>query len=105
MMHGLLKMSRSGQFKFFYVRFFFSFLNNYLNDSDNSDLCRYIALLVISGVCYLGAYAVLGVLFIWFNPSGHDCGLNIFFIVMTMILAFAFAVIALHPAVNKLSLN
>lgn len=36
----------------------------------------------------------------WFNPSGHDCGLNVFFIVMTMILAFAFAVIALHPKVN-----
>ncbi|KAL3505854.1 hypothetical protein ACH5RR_031236 [Cinchona calisaya] len=60
----------------------------------------YIALLVISVACYLGAYAVSGVLFIWFNPSGHDCGLNIFFIVMTMILAFVFAVIALHPAVN-----
>lgn len=38
----------------------------------------------------------------WFNPSGHDCGLNVFFIVMTMILAFAFAVIALHPKVNAL---
>lgn len=36
----------------------------------------------------------------WFNPSGHDCGLNVFFIVMTMILAFVFAIVALHPAVN-----
>ncbi|RXH80354.1 hypothetical protein DVH24_041501 [Malus domestica] len=43
---------------------------------------------------------IYGVLFIWFNPSGEDCGLNIFFIVMTMILAFGFAVIALHPKVN-----
>lgn len=60
----------------------------------------YIALLVISVVCYLGTYAFSGLLFIWFNPSGHDCGLNIFFIVMTMILALVFAVIALHPAVN-----
>ncbi|KAI5650604.1 hypothetical protein M9H77_36609 [Catharanthus roseus] len=60
----------------------------------------YIALLVISILCYLGAYALSGVLFIWFNPSGHNCGLNVFFIVMTMILAFAFAVIALHPKVN-----
>ncbi|KDO74827.1 hypothetical protein CISIN_1g039061mg [Citrus sinensis] len=41
-----------------------------------------------------------GILFIWFNPSGHDCGLNVFFIVMTMILAFVFAVIALNPSVN-----
>ncbi|CAI9762660.1 unnamed protein product [Fraxinus pennsylvanica] len=32
-----------------------------------------------------------------FNPSGHDCGLNIFFIVMTIVLAFAFAVVALLP--------
>ncbi|KAJ6821402.1 putative serine incorporator [Iris pallida] len=60
----------------------------------------YIALLAISVVCYLAAFAFSGVLFIWFNPSGHDCSLNVSFIVMTMILAFAFAVIALHPQVN-----
>nr|CAD1829238.1 unnamed protein product [Ananas comosus var. bracteatus] len=60
----------------------------------------YIALLVISVVCYLATYAFSGLLFMWFNPSGHDCGLNVFFIVMTMILAFAFAVVALHPQVN-----
>ncbi|XVF64977.1 hypothetical protein PTKIN_Ptkin09bG0209900 [Pterospermum kingtungense] len=60
----------------------------------------YIALLAISGGCYLVAFVFSGILFIWFNPSGHDCGLNIFFIVMTMILAFSFAIIALHPAVN-----
>ncbi|CAA2938071.1 probable serine incorporator [Olea europaea subsp. europaea] len=60
----------------------------------------YVALLVISVVCYLAAFTFSGILFIWFNPSGHDCGLNVFFIVMTLILAFAFAVIALHPKVN-----
>ncbi|KAF5736816.1 serine incorporator [Tripterygium wilfordii] len=60
----------------------------------------YIALLAVSVGCYLAAYTVSGLLFIWFNPSGHDCGLNVFFLVMTMILGFAFAVIALHPAVN-----
>ncbi|THG16532.1 hypothetical protein TEA_011768 [Camellia sinensis var. sinensis] len=43
---------------------------------------------------------IYGILFIWFDPSGQDCGLNVFFLVMTMILAFAFAVIALHPQVN-----
>uniref|UniRef100_A0A6N2LYX6 Uncharacterized protein n=1 Tax=Salix viminalis TaxID=40686 RepID=A0A6N2LYX6_SALVM len=48
------------------------------------------------------AFTFSGILFMWFNPSGHDCGLNVFFIVMTMILAFAFAVIALHPAVTNL---
>ncbi|KAJ9154382.1 hypothetical protein P3X46_027724 [Hevea brasiliensis] len=60
----------------------------------------YVALLVISVVCYLAAFTFSGILFIWFNPSGHDCGLNVFFIVMTMILAFAFGIIALHPTVN-----
>ncbi|KAF5452451.1 hypothetical protein F2P56_027447 [Juglans regia] len=60
----------------------------------------YIALLAVSVGCYIAAFAFSGILFIWFNPSGNDCGLNVFFIVMTMILAFVFAVIALHPAVN-----
>lgn len=60
----------------------------------------YIALLSVSVGCYIAAFTVSGILFIWFNPSGHDCGLNIFFIVMTMILAFVFGIIALHPAVN-----
>ncbi|XP_009391591.2 uncharacterized protein LOC103977725 [Musa acuminata AAA Group] len=60
----------------------------------------YVALLSITVVCYLATYAFSGVLFMWFNPSGHDCGLNVFFIVMTMILAFVFAIVALHPQVN-----
>ncbi|CAN4099643.1 unnamed protein product [Withania somnifera] len=60
----------------------------------------YVALLVVSVACYIATFAFSGILFMWFNPSGHDCGLNVFFIVMTMILAFAFAVIALHPKVN-----
>ncbi|XP_059299036.1 uncharacterized protein LOC132051822 [Lycium ferocissimum] len=60
----------------------------------------YVALLVISVACYIATFAFSGILLMWFNPSGHDCGLNVFFIVMTMILAFAFAVIALHPKVN-----
>lgn len=60
----------------------------------------YIALLAVSVGCYIAAFTVLGLLFIWFNPSGYDCGLNIFFIVMTMILAFVFGVIALHPKVS-----
>ncbi|KAJ4954680.1 hypothetical protein NE237_011463 [Protea cynaroides] len=60
----------------------------------------YMALLAVSVGCYLAAFTFSGILFIWFNPSGHDCGLNVFFIVTTMILAFAFAIIALHPQVN-----
>lgn len=60
----------------------------------------YVALLVISVGCYIATYAFSGILFIFFNPTGQDCGLNVFFIVMTMILAFAFAIIALHPKVS-----
>lgn len=60
----------------------------------------YYALLAVSVTCYIAAFTITGVLFIWFNPSGYDCGLNVFFLVMTMILALAFGVIALHPAVN-----
>ncbi|KAJ7980130.1 Serine incorporator [Quillaja saponaria] len=60
----------------------------------------YIALLAVSAGCYIAAFTFSGILFIWFNPSGHDCGLNVFFIVMTMIIAFALAIIALHPTVN-----
>lgn len=66
------------------------------------ELFRYVALLVVSVACYLAAFVIPGVLFIWFNPSGQDCGLNIFFLVMTMILAFSFAVIALHPKVRNI---
>ncbi|KAG5249818.1 hypothetical protein OIU77_026600 [Salix suchowensis] len=60
----------------------------------------YVALLVVSLVCYLGTFAFSGLLFHWFTPSGQDCGLNTFFIVMTLIFAFVFAIIALHPAVS-----
>ncbi|XP_028055178.1 uncharacterized protein At5g19025-like [Camellia sinensis] len=60
----------------------------------------YYALLAIPVVCYIIAFTLSGILFIWFNPSGQDCGLNVFFLVMTMILAFAFAVIALHPQLH-----
>ncbi|KAG8370168.1 hypothetical protein BUALT_Bualt14G0089200 [Buddleja alternifolia] len=59
-----------------------------------------LALLAVSVACYIVAFTFSGILFIWFNPSGHDCGLNVFFVVMTIVLAFVFAVIALHPKVN-----
>lgn len=60
----------------------------------------YIALLVVSVACYIAAFTFTGLLFIWFNPSGNDCGLNIFFLVSTLILAFVFAVVALLPQIN-----
>ncbi|KAF9623088.1 hypothetical protein IFM89_036485 [Coptis chinensis] len=60
-------------------------------------LGRYAALLVVSVGCYIAAFTFSGLVFIWFNPAGQDCGLNVFFIVMTMILAFGYAILALHP--------
>ncbi|KAL8524788.1 hypothetical protein ACS0TY_014412 [Phlomoides rotata] len=60
----------------------------------------YLALLAVSVACYLAAFTFTGILFIWFNPSGQNCGLNVFFLVTTIILGFVFAVIALHPQVN-----
>ncbi|PON52760.1 Serine incorporator/TMS membrane protein [Parasponia andersonii] len=60
----------------------------------------YIALFVVSLFCYLGSFVFSGLLFHWFTPSGHDCGLNTFFIVMTLITVFVFAIVALHPAVS-----
>ncbi|KAG5227785.1 hypothetical protein OIU76_017323 [Salix suchowensis] len=60
----------------------------------------YAALFVVSFVCYVGTFAFSGLLFHWFTASGQDCGLNTFFIVMTLIFAFVFAIVALHPAVN-----
>lgn len=72
-----------------------------LSSDGSLDLFRYIALLVISIGCYIAAYTLSGILFIWFNPSGEDCGLNVFFLVMTMILGFVNGIVALHPAVRK----
>ncbi|CDO98258.1 unnamed protein product [Coffea canephora] len=60
----------------------------------------YMALLVISLVCYVATFAFSGLLFYLFTASGHDCGLNTFFIVMTLISVFAFAVVTLHPSVG-----
>ncbi|MFS7951063.1 putative serine incorporator/TMS membrane protein [Helianthus anomalus] len=60
----------------------------------------YAALLIVSLVCYVATFSFSGLLFYLFTPSGQDCGLNTFFIVMTLILVFVFAVITLHPTVS-----
>lgn len=62
--------------------------------------CRYIALFVVSLFCYVATFVFSGLLFHWFTPSGHDCGLNTFFIVMTLISVFVSAIVALHPTVS-----
>ncbi|XP_043711314.1 serine incorporator 3-like isoform X2 [Telopea speciosissima] len=60
----------------------------------------YIALFVVSLACYVATFSFSGLLFHWFTPSGHDCELNTFFIVLTLIFVFVFAIVALHPAVG-----
>jgi hypothetical protein len=60
----------------------------------------YAALLIVSAVCYIGTFVFSGLLFHWFTPSGHECGLNTFFLVFTLILVFVFAIVALHPKIN-----
>ncbi|KAL1211814.1 hypothetical protein V5N11_023803 [Cardamine amara subsp. amara] len=99
--YGIISKFGAGAFLLVQVVLLLDATHNW-NDSwvEKDERKWYMALLVISVVCYIATYAFSGILFIWFNPSGHDCGLNVFFIVMTMILAFVFAIIALHPAVN-----
>lgn len=99
--YGFASKFGAGLFLLVQVLLLLDFTHSW-NDSwvEKDEQKWYIALLVVSVGCYLGAYALSGILFIWFNPSGYDCGINVFFIVMTMILGFTFAVIALHPKVN-----
>ncbi|XP_062108457.1 uncharacterized protein LOC133819275 [Humulus lupulus] len=99
--YGTLSIFGAGAFLLVQVLILLDFTHSW-NDAwvEKDEQKWYVALLVVSAVCYTAAFAFSGILFIWFNPSGQDCGLNIFFIVMTMILAFVFAIIALHPAVS-----
>lgn len=62
---------------------------------------RYMALLVVSLVCYVATFSFSGLLFYLFAPSGQDCGLNTFFIVMTLIFVCVVAVVTLHPSVSS----
>ncbi|KAI6674044.1 hypothetical protein NL676_001950 [Syzygium grande] len=59
----------------------------------------YVALLVISVGCYIAAYTLSGILFICFNPSGEDYGLDVSFLVMTMVLGFVNGIVP--PVVRK----
>ncbi|ERN12372.1 hypothetical protein AMTR_s00025p00104130 [Amborella trichopoda] len=100
-MYAMLSKFGSGLFLLVQVIILLDFTHSW-NDAwvEKDEQKWYIALLSVSVVCYLATFAFSGLLFFWFNPSGNDCGLNVFFIVMTMILAFGFAIVALHPKVN-----
>lgn len=87
--HKQLKFNSS----LIFIQFFFNY--------KPCDGCRYTALLVVSLVCYVATFSFSGLLFYLFTPSGQECGLNTFFIVMTLILVFVFAIITLHPTVSK----
>ncbi|XP_008794380.2 probable serine incorporator [Phoenix dactylifera] len=91
----------SGLFLLVQVVLLLDFVHGW-NDSwvSNDEQFWYMALFIVSLVCYVAAFSFTGLLFHWFTPSGHDCGLNTFFIVLTLILVFVFAVVALHPKVN-----
>ncbi|KAK4266420.1 hypothetical protein QN277_027344 [Acacia crassicarpa] len=99
--YGFLSKFGAGLFLLVQVILLLEFVHSW-NDAwvEKDEQKWYVALLVVSIGCYIGAYTLSGILFIWFDPSGHDCGLNIFFLVMTMIIAFAIGIIALHPQVN-----
>ncbi|WCJ23667.1 Serinc-domain containing serine and sphingolipid biosynthesis protein [Euphorbia peplus] len=99
--YGIMSKFGAGLFLLVQVIILLDFTHTW-NDAwvEKDEQKWYIALLVVSIGCYLAAFVCSGLLFIWFNPSGQDCGLNVFFIVMTMILAFGCGIIALHPAVN-----
>jgi len=60
----------------------------------------YIVLFSVSLVCYVATFVFSGLLFHWFTQAGQDCGLNTFFIVITLIFVFVFAIVALHPAIS-----
>ncbi|KAL6132454.1 hypothetical protein ACLB2K_064697 [Fragaria x ananassa] len=55
----------------------------------------YVAVFVVSLVCYLATFIFSGLLF-----HGHDRELNTFFIFMTQIFVFIFLKVALHPTVG-----
>ncbi|XP_054804504.1 uncharacterized protein LOC129307673 [Prosopis cineraria] len=101
LVYGFISKFGAGLFLLVQVLILLDFVHSW-NDAwvEKDERKWYVALLVVSIGCYIAAYTLSGILFIWFDPSGHDCGLNIFFLVMTMIIAFAIGIISLHPQVN-----
>ncbi|KAF7837226.1 putative serine incorporator [Senna tora] len=99
--YGFVSKFGAGLFLLVQVIILLDFLHSW-NDAwvEKDEQKWYVALLAVSIGCYIGAFTVSGILFIWFNPSGHDCGLNVFFLVMSMVIAFAIGIISLHPQVN-----
>ena len=66
---------------------------------------RYLyALLAVTVGAFVGAIALIGVSFYWFNPSGSgDCSFNVFVMTMTILLTLAVSLGSLHPQVSTVS--
>lgn len=63
------------------------------------------ALLAVTVTCYSLSIVLIGLMFSWFKPEGAgSCGLNVFFIVSTLILSVLFSGISVHPEVQRGSL-
>lgn len=78
-----------------------------LNDSfvESDDERQLYVLLGVTVACYLGTICISILMFVWFNPvSAQPCSLNVFLIVISLILVFAFSVISVHPLAKNGSL-
>lgn len=53
-------------------------------------------LIIGSAVCYTGAIAIIGALYKFWAPHA-SCGLNIFFITFTLVLALIYTLISVSP--------
>lgn len=66
--------------------------------------CRFLyALLAVTVAALVGAIALIGVSFYWFNPAGvGDCSFNVFVMTMTIMLTLGVSLGSLHPQVQLL---
>ncbi|KAL3695902.1 hypothetical protein R1sor_009978 [Riccia sorocarpa] len=99
--YGTVSKFGSGLFLLVQVIILLDFTHNW-NDAwvAKDEQFWYMALLVTSLGCYVISFVFSGFLFHWFTPSEHDCELNTFFLVTTVVLGIGFALIALHPKIN-----
>ena len=52
---------------------------------------------------FVGAAALIGISFYWFNPSGTgDCSFNVSIIVFTIALTVAVSLLSMHPQASHL---
>ena len=65
--------------------------------ADNARRFLY-ALLAVTVGAFVGALALIGISFYWFNPSGAgDCSFNVFVLVFTIAITVAVSLLSMHP--------